>query len=59
MGETMSDKLKIYYWKETDTLDIGDGRPAGYGEYLSDDLIVNSNAAGEVVGFTLEHAAEI
>ena len=55
----MKTKLDIFYCKETDTLDIGSGRPAGYGEDISEDLIVNSNAQGEVVGFTLEHAAEL
>ena len=55
----MKTQLAIFYCKETDTLDIGSGRPAGYGEDISEDLIVNSNAQGEVVGFTLEHAAEL
>ena len=55
----MKTQLDIFYCKETDTLDIGSGRPAGYGEDISEDLIVNSNAQGEVVGLTLEHAAEL
>ena len=55
----MKNKLDVFYCKETDTLDIGSGHPAGYGADISENLIVNSNAEGEVVGFTLEHAAEM
>ena len=55
----MKTKLDVFYCKETDTLDIGNGSPAGYGADVSENLIANSNDEGEVVGFTLEHAAEL
>ena len=57
-------KLQIYYHRESDTLSLWNGVPAGYGETVAQHLTAELNAAsvpegGEVVGITLEHAAEL
>ncbi len=57
-------KLRILYDKESDTLSLWNGLPAGYGESVAQHLTAELNAAsvaegGEVVGITLEHAAEL
>ena len=52
-------ELDIYYDPTSDTLSLWNGTPAGYGELVARHLTADSNAEGEVVGFTLEHAAEL
>ena len=52
-------KLSIYYDPETDTLSLWNGQPADEGTDVADNLTADLNANGEVVGFTLEHAAEM
>ena len=57
-------KLHIIYDREADILTLHNGLPAGYGatvaEYLTAELNGDSIAEdGEVVGMTLEHAAEL
>ena len=56
-GTTM--KLDVYYDGETDTLSLWNGKPASAGADVAENLTVDLDADGEVVGFTLEHAAEI
>ena len=51
--------LNIYYDVDSDTLSLWNGAPAGYGELVAKHLTAESNAGGEVVGITLEHAAEL
>ena len=51
--------LNIYYDATSDTLSLWNGLPAGFGEMVAKNLIAESNAEGEVVGITLEHAAEL
>lgn len=51
--------LDIYYDEASDTLSLWNGSPAGYGEMVAKHLTTESNAEGEVVGVTLEHAAEL
>lgn len=51
--------LDIYYDAESDTLSLWNGTPAGYGEMVAKHLTAESNADGDVVGITLEHAAEL
>ena len=51
--------LDIYYDPDSDTLSLWNGTPAGYGEMVAKHLTAESNADGEVVGITLEHAAEL
>ena len=51
--------LDIYYDADSDTLSLWNGTPAGYGEMVAKHLTAESNADGEVVGITLEHAAEL
>ena len=51
--------LDIYYDVDSDTLSLWNGSPAGYGEIVAKHLTAESNANGEVVGITLEHAAEL
>ena len=51
--------LDIYYDADSDTLSLWNGLPAGYGEMVAKHLTAESNADGEVVGITLEHAAEL
>ena len=52
-------KLSVYYDSETDTLSLWNGRPAREGADVADNLIADFDSEGEVVGFTLEHAAEL
>ena len=57
-------KLQIYYHAESDTLSLWNGVPAGYGETVAEHLTAELNGpnaaeGGEVVGITLEHAAEL
>ena len=52
-------KPKIYYDRETDTLSIWNGIPASEAEDVAEHLVADFNEKGEVVGFTLEHAAEL
>jgi uncharacterized protein YuzE len=51
----MAMNLSICYDSETDILSLWNGRPADEGA----DIAENLNAEGDVVGFTLEHAAEL
>ena len=52
-------KLVVDYCPETDTLSLWNGQPASSGTDLSEDLVVDLDAAGTAVGFTLEHAAAL
>lgn len=57
-------KLHIYYDPASDTLTLGNGLPAGYGETVAEYLTAELNGptvaeGGEVVGMTLEHAARL
>ena len=52
-------KLLIRYQKQTDTLVLRNGTPAGNGETVAKNLVAESNDAGEVTGIVLEHAAEL
>ncbi len=51
-------KLQVSYYKDTDTLSFWNGEPSSTADDVADDLLVDYNANGEAVGFTLEHAAE-
>ena len=52
-------KLKVAYFKDTDTLSLWNGTPAWSADDVADNLLVDYNAEGDAVGFTLEHAAEL
>ena len=52
-------ELEIFYDSDTDTLSLWNGKPAGEGADVADNLTVDLDAEGEVVGFTLEHASAI
>ena len=52
-------KLTIDYDPETDTLSLWNGRPASEGRDIADSLVADLDAQGNIVGFTLEHAAEL
>ena len=52
-------KLDIYYDRETDTLSLWNVRPASEGTDVAENLIAEFDDEGEVVGFTLDHAAEL
>ena len=52
-------KLSVYYDRDTDTLSLWNGQPASEGADVADNLTADFDAEGEVVGFTLEHAAEL
>ena len=56
---TTDTDLEIYYFPQTDTLDLGNGLPANDGYDIAENLIAHANDDGEVVGITLEHAAEV
>ena len=53
------DKLDIFYDPETDTLEIGNGHPACYGEDVAENLTAHTTEEGEVVFFVLSHASEV
>ena len=50
---------EVNYFKESDMLSVWTGKPATEAEEIADGVIVDFDAEGNVVGFTLEHAAEI
>ena len=52
-------KLKIHYDSETDTLSLWNGHPASEADDVAEYLVADFDGEGEVVGFTLEHAAEL
>ena len=52
-------KLDIFYDPETDTLDIGNGIPACYGEDVAENLTAHTTEEGEVVFFVLSNASEV
>ena len=52
-------KLRISYYGDTDTLSFWNGEPASAADDVAENLIVDYDAAGEAVGFTLDHAAEL
>ena len=52
-------KLKVSYYEDTDTLSLWNGEPASEGGDVAENLIADYDAAGDAVGFTLEHAAEL
>ena len=57
-------KLQIIYDREADILTLHNGLPAGYGETVAEYLTAELNGptvaeGGEVVGMTLENAAEL
>jgi len=52
-------QLEIHYFPQTDTLYIGGAETANDGYDIADSLIAHATDDGEVVGITLEHAAEI
>ena len=57
-------KLHIIYDRESDILTLHNGLPAGYGATVAEYLTAELNGAsiaedGEVVGMTLENAAEL
>lgn len=73
MGKTMT--LEIAYFEETDTLSLWNGTPASEASDLiasgaldvngdtegavTGDILADYDSAGRVVGFTIEHAAEL
>lgn len=52
-------KLDIYYDAETDTLSLWNGVPASEAADVAEHLVADFDDAGDVVGFTLEHAGEV
>lgn len=52
-------KLDIFYDPETDTLDIGNGLSACYGEDVAENLTAHTTEEGEVVFFILSNASEV
>ena len=52
-------KLTIDYDPETDTLSLWNGRPASEGQDIAESLVADMDAQGNIVGFTLEHAATL
>ena len=52
-------KLDIFYDPESDTLDIGNGKPAAEGYDVADRLSAHVDSNGDVVFFTLENAVEV
>ena len=52
-------ELEIQYFPQTDTLYIGGAGTANDGYDIAENLIAHAKDDGEVVGITLEHAAEV
>ena len=53
------ENLDIFYDPETDTLDIGNGRQACYGEDVAENLTAHTTEEGEVAFFVLSNASEV
>ena len=49
-------KAEIEYIEDADSLSVWTGKPATEGEEIADGIIVDLDADGNVVGFTIEHA---
>ena len=57
---TISDpELTIEYFADTDTLVLTTEEPGGNGETVGKNLVAWTNAEGDVIGITLEHAAKL
>ena len=52
-------RLKISYDPDTDTLDLGNGRPGSDGQPVADRLVAFFDENDEVVGITLENASKV
>ena len=52
-------KLQISYDPESDTLDIGNGKPGSDGQLIADRLTAFFGDGDDVVGITLENAIEL
>ena len=52
-------QLNIYYDAETDTLSLWNGVPAREAADVAEHLVADFDDAGDVVGFTLEHAGKV
>ncbi len=53
------EKLDIFYDPETDTLDIGNGCQACYGEDVAENLTAHTTEEGELAFFVLSNASEV
>ena len=56
---TTGTDLEIHYFPQTDTLDIGNGKPAAEGYDVADNLTAHVDHDGNVVFVTLEHAVTV
>ena len=52
-------KLEVAYFGDTDTLSLWNGKPASEAGDVTMSLIADYDVEGMIVGFTLEHAAEL
>ena len=48
---------EVSYFPGSDTLSVWTGKPAAEAEEIADGVIVDFDSDGNVVGFTIEHAA--
>ena len=56
---TTGTDLEIHYFPQTDTLDIGNGKPAAEGYDFADNLTAHIDHDGDVMFVTLEHAVTV
>ncbi len=52
-------ELQVRYYEDTDTLVLTTDQPGPYGETVGRNLVAFTNDEGDIVGVTLEHAAEL
>ncbi len=52
-------KAEIEYIQDADSLSVWTGKPAVEADEIADGVIVDFDADGNVVGFTIEHAATL
>ena len=52
-------ELQVHYFEYTDPLVLATDQPSLYGETVGRNLVAFTNEEGDVVGVTLEHAAEL
>ena len=50
---------EVSYFKDSDMLSLWTGKPAVEADEIAEGVIVDFDADGNVVGFTLEHAASL
>ena len=52
-------EARVSYFPDSDSLSVWTGKPAAEAEEIADGVIVDFDAEGNIVGFTIEHAEKL